>query len=107
VEGLRFEDAEKQHRFEQIDIKAVADQYKEIESIAEGLESKTVLCHCDLLAGNILLPYEVHLATLNLSGNLVLSGNFIVRATLLGSVTFVLLVLDVRLQGFPGAAKTS
>eukprot|EP00884_Botryococcus_braunii_P013405 jgi/Botrbrau1/22065/Bobra.0024s0074.1 len=58
VEGLRFEDAEKQHRFEQIDIKAVAAQYKKVESIAEGLESETVLCHCDLLAGNILLPYE-------------------------------------------------
>lgn len=62
MKGLRFENPEKQCRFEAIDLQLVSLQYQEIESIAKGLECDTVLCHCDLLAGNILTPKEVQLA---------------------------------------------
>lgn len=64
VRNLAFDDLDKQRRFDEIDLTGLANECTLIDSLARRLDSSSVLCHCDLLAGNVLTPFQVRFVTL-------------------------------------------
>uniref|UniRef100_A0A453KUM9 ethanolamine kinase n=1 Tax=Aegilops tauschii subsp. strangulata TaxID=200361 RepID=A0A453KUM9_AEGTS len=79
---LKFEDNEKQKRYEMISFREIQDEVKELKDLSDLLHAPVVFAHNDLLSGNLMLndlegKYHIHWSpSLDFSVTLCLSFPF-------------------------------